>query len=257
MTQRYMHLSPAALDAAIQLLDRRGNMWATAAPEERNPADPDARRRPGLRCGPARRRRTGSADHRLRQRRGRAGRDLRARRRVHPATGGLQERSEHRPHRDGQPRGLHVPLPAGRPPLRTGRRGLPGRMRRRPRLPAATRRLCPHRVVPQTLPAQPEPGDLPDRRQRPLHRRRTHRRVRPRGEQRLRRRPRPPRPVRPANRRPALRVEELPVRHRPGPTASPPAATPGRRRRPGPDGLAAPVGPAGSAPRNPRAPAPP
>ena len=36
MTQRYMHLSPAALDAAIQLLDRRGNMWATAAMEERN-----------------------------------------------------------------------------------------------------------------------------------------------------------------------------------------------------------------------------
>jgi site-specific recombinase XerD len=36
MTQRYMHLSPAALDAAIQLLDRRGNMWATAATEERN-----------------------------------------------------------------------------------------------------------------------------------------------------------------------------------------------------------------------------
>jgi site-specific recombinase XerD len=25
MTQRYMHLSPAALDAAIQLLDLRGN----------------------------------------------------------------------------------------------------------------------------------------------------------------------------------------------------------------------------------------
>jgi site-specific recombinase XerD len=30
MTQRYMHLSPAALDAAIQLLDRRGNIVATA-----------------------------------------------------------------------------------------------------------------------------------------------------------------------------------------------------------------------------------
>jgi site-specific recombinase XerD len=31
MTQRYMHLSPAALDAAIRLLDGRGNMVATAA----------------------------------------------------------------------------------------------------------------------------------------------------------------------------------------------------------------------------------
>jgi len=31
MTQRYMHLSPAALDAAIRLLDDRGNMMATAA----------------------------------------------------------------------------------------------------------------------------------------------------------------------------------------------------------------------------------
>jgi integrase len=31
MTQRYMHLSPAALDAAIQLLDGRGNMLATPA----------------------------------------------------------------------------------------------------------------------------------------------------------------------------------------------------------------------------------
>ena len=31
MTQRYMHLSPAALDAAIQLLDGRGNIVATAA----------------------------------------------------------------------------------------------------------------------------------------------------------------------------------------------------------------------------------
>ena len=30
MTQRYMHLSPAALDAAIQLLDGRGNMRGTA-----------------------------------------------------------------------------------------------------------------------------------------------------------------------------------------------------------------------------------
>jgi site-specific recombinase XerD len=31
VTQRYMHLSPAALDAAIQLLDGRGNMLATVA----------------------------------------------------------------------------------------------------------------------------------------------------------------------------------------------------------------------------------
>jgi integrase len=31
MTQRYMHLSPAALDAAIRLLDGRGTMVATAA----------------------------------------------------------------------------------------------------------------------------------------------------------------------------------------------------------------------------------
>jgi integrase len=31
VTQRYMHLSPAALDAAIQLLDGRGNILATAA----------------------------------------------------------------------------------------------------------------------------------------------------------------------------------------------------------------------------------
>ena len=31
MTQRYMHLSPAALDAAIRLLDGRGNIVATAA----------------------------------------------------------------------------------------------------------------------------------------------------------------------------------------------------------------------------------
>ncbi len=31
MTQRYMHLSPAALDAAIRLLDGRGNIMATAA----------------------------------------------------------------------------------------------------------------------------------------------------------------------------------------------------------------------------------
>src|SRR5204862_8050682 len=31
MTQRYMHLSPAALDSAIQLLEGRGNIVATAA----------------------------------------------------------------------------------------------------------------------------------------------------------------------------------------------------------------------------------
>ncbi len=31
VTQRYMHLSPAALDAAIRLLDSRGNIVATAA----------------------------------------------------------------------------------------------------------------------------------------------------------------------------------------------------------------------------------
>ena len=31
VTQRYMHLSPAALDAAIRLLDGRGTMVATAA----------------------------------------------------------------------------------------------------------------------------------------------------------------------------------------------------------------------------------
>jgi site-specific recombinase XerD len=31
VTQRYMHLSPAALDAAIQLLDGRGNILATDA----------------------------------------------------------------------------------------------------------------------------------------------------------------------------------------------------------------------------------
>jgi len=30
MTQRYMHLSPAALEAAIRLLDSRGNIVATA-----------------------------------------------------------------------------------------------------------------------------------------------------------------------------------------------------------------------------------
>jgi hypothetical protein len=30
MTMRYMHLTPAALDAAIQLLDGRGNSLATA-----------------------------------------------------------------------------------------------------------------------------------------------------------------------------------------------------------------------------------
>jgi site-specific recombinase XerD len=29
MTQRYMHLSPAALESAIELLDRRGNIGAT------------------------------------------------------------------------------------------------------------------------------------------------------------------------------------------------------------------------------------
>jgi len=31
MTQRHMHLSPAALDAEIRLLDGRGNLMATAA----------------------------------------------------------------------------------------------------------------------------------------------------------------------------------------------------------------------------------
>jgi len=31
MTERYMHLSPAALDAAIRLLDCRGNIVATEA----------------------------------------------------------------------------------------------------------------------------------------------------------------------------------------------------------------------------------
>jgi site-specific recombinase XerD len=31
MTQRYMHLSPAALESAIELLDRRGNIVATPA----------------------------------------------------------------------------------------------------------------------------------------------------------------------------------------------------------------------------------
>lgn len=35
MTQRYMHLSPAALDSAIQLLDSRGNILATATAAER------------------------------------------------------------------------------------------------------------------------------------------------------------------------------------------------------------------------------
>ena len=34
MTQRFMHLSPAALDAAIQLLERRGNNGATAGEPE-------------------------------------------------------------------------------------------------------------------------------------------------------------------------------------------------------------------------------
>ncbi len=36
MTQRYMHLSPAALDSAIQLLDGRGNIVATATTREAN-----------------------------------------------------------------------------------------------------------------------------------------------------------------------------------------------------------------------------
>jgi integrase len=40
MTQRYMHLSPAALDAAIQLLERRGNSGATA--EEPKAAEQNA-----------------------------------------------------------------------------------------------------------------------------------------------------------------------------------------------------------------------
>jgi site-specific recombinase XerD len=35
-TQRYMHLSPAALDSAIRLLDHRGNMVATAAATAQN-----------------------------------------------------------------------------------------------------------------------------------------------------------------------------------------------------------------------------
>lgn len=35
-TQRYMHLSPAALDAAIQLLDRRGNSVATNTSDTAN-----------------------------------------------------------------------------------------------------------------------------------------------------------------------------------------------------------------------------
>jgi hypothetical protein len=34
MTQRYMHLSPAAFDSAIRLLDGRGNIVATAAISE-------------------------------------------------------------------------------------------------------------------------------------------------------------------------------------------------------------------------------
>ena len=33
VTQRYMHLSPSALGSAIELLNRRGNMTATAARE--------------------------------------------------------------------------------------------------------------------------------------------------------------------------------------------------------------------------------
>ena len=33
MTQRYMHLSPAALESAIELLDRRGNIAATPGVE--------------------------------------------------------------------------------------------------------------------------------------------------------------------------------------------------------------------------------
>ena len=36
MTQRYMHLRPAALDAAIQLLDGRGNIVATEAAASAN-----------------------------------------------------------------------------------------------------------------------------------------------------------------------------------------------------------------------------
>jgi site-specific recombinase XerD len=36
MTQRYMHLSPAALDAAIQLLDGRGNIVAQLKAAEGN-----------------------------------------------------------------------------------------------------------------------------------------------------------------------------------------------------------------------------
>jgi hypothetical protein len=36
MTQRNMHLSPAALDSAIQLLDGRGNIVATATTREAN-----------------------------------------------------------------------------------------------------------------------------------------------------------------------------------------------------------------------------
>jgi site-specific recombinase XerD len=35
VTQRYMHLSPGALDAAIQLLDGRGNIVATEAVRSR------------------------------------------------------------------------------------------------------------------------------------------------------------------------------------------------------------------------------
>jgi integrase len=36
MTQRYMHLSPAALDSAIELLDRRGNIVATSIARDAN-----------------------------------------------------------------------------------------------------------------------------------------------------------------------------------------------------------------------------
>ncbi len=35
MTQRYMHLSPAALDAAIQLLERRGHNEAAGEQPDR------------------------------------------------------------------------------------------------------------------------------------------------------------------------------------------------------------------------------
>jgi hypothetical protein len=35
-TQRYMHLSPTAIDSAIRLLDLRGNIVATAAATAEN-----------------------------------------------------------------------------------------------------------------------------------------------------------------------------------------------------------------------------